>query len=464
MWFLILLCQAAAFATTGLPVRLGTPVARLVARGGAAVAAALSASAGSSASPSYGKSGPTNEVVETVNGIRQKRLGGGNIIVSEVGLGTQRWVSDDLNAPSEKDCFALMDEAILNSGVSLIDTASQYPIPSSPSRPEGLTEITIGKWMKERKARDKTVIATKIVGSSHVSKKAIVMDCESSLKRLQTDYIDVYLLHWPARYSPQSNWGQSLAYHQDAEKYYQGHASFEDICSAMGNLIKAGKIRGYGFCNDNAFGLTAAHYTAKALGVDPPCCLQGDYSLIDRKSEENAVAEACSPIHTNSGFMAYNVLAGGQLTGKYLETHGLGLMDRLFAKRNGDWADPAMASSFRGRFDDRSWGRTLYRYQSGPAVEATQLYKKIAEANGISLTELALRWSKQQELPTTSLLGVSSLGQLKEDLKFFANPEPLSGLIEASVDRVHMLNRNPIFANDRWSGEAGVGFIGERIP
>ena len=109
--------------------------------------------------------GPTNEVVKVVNGIKHRRLGGSDIVVSELGLGTQRWVSDDFNAPSEEKCFAFMDEAILKSGVNLIDTAEQYPIPSGRGSSEGDTERVIGKWMKERNVpRENVVLATKITG------------------------------------------------------------------------------------------------------------------------------------------------------------------------------------------------------------------------------------------------------------------------------------------------------------
>jgi len=94
--------------------------------------------------------------------------------------------------------------------------------------------------------------------------------------------------------------------------------SFEDVCLSMEELIQQGKIRGWGLCNDNAYGLTACTRTAKALGTTPPCTMQGDFSILDRKSEENGVAEAASPYNENVGFMAYNALAGGMLTGKYL--------------------------------------------------------------------------------------------------------------------------------------------------
>jgi hypothetical protein len=124
---------------------------------------------GSAPPPAYGKvasKGSTNEVVKVVNGIKHRRLGGSDIVVSEMGLGTQRWVSSDFNGPSKETCFEFMDAAILKGGVNLIDTAEQYPIPSDGvDAREGDTEIVIGKWMKDRKVpRSDVVIATKIIG------------------------------------------------------------------------------------------------------------------------------------------------------------------------------------------------------------------------------------------------------------------------------------------------------------
>jgi aryl-alcohol dehydrogenase-like predicted oxidoreductase len=124
---------------------------------------------GNSPPRAYGKlnsKGATNEVLKVVNGIKHRRLGGSDIIVSEMGLGTQRWVSSDFNAPSSEVCFEFMDQAILKGGVNLLDTAEQYPIPSDGVEArEGDTEILIGKWMKDRKVpRSDVVIATKITG------------------------------------------------------------------------------------------------------------------------------------------------------------------------------------------------------------------------------------------------------------------------------------------------------------
>eukprot|EP00548_Thalassiothrix_antarctica_P011450 CAMPEP_0194161686 /NCGR_PEP_ID=MMETSP0152-20130528/79078_1 /TAXON_ID=1049557 /ORGANISM="Thalassiothrix antarctica, Strain L6-D1" /LENGTH=146 /DNA_ID=CAMNT_0038871501 /DNA_START=921 /DNA_END=1361 /DNA_ORIENTATION=+ len=122
----------------------------------------------------------------------------------------------------------------------------------------------------------------------------------------------------------ESNWGQSLAYNVDADssgywRNFGGPTSFEELCLAMEGLIQEGKIRGWGLCNDNAYGLTACTRTAKGLGVTPPVCIQGDFSMIHRKSEEKGVGEAASPFNENVGFMSYNALAGGMLTGKYVD-------------------------------------------------------------------------------------------------------------------------------------------------
>ena len=129
--------------------------------------------------------GKTNDIIRTVNGMKHRRLGGSDIVVSELGLGTQRWVSSDFNAPDEAACFALMDKAILENGVNLLDTAEQYPIPSDGANArEGDTETVIGKWLKDRKVdRRKVVIATKITGGRNVTPQNIKKDCKCTFHR-----------------------------------------------------------------------------------------------------------------------------------------------------------------------------------------------------------------------------------------------------------------------------------------
>jgi aryl-alcohol dehydrogenase-like predicted oxidoreductase len=238
-----------------------------------------------------------------------------------------------------------------------------------------------------------------------------------------------------------------------------GPTSFEDLCQSMEDLIQQGKIRTWGLCNDNAYGLTACTRTAKMMGTTPPSSIQGDFSLIDRKSEENGVAEAASPYNENVGFMAYNALAGGMLTGKYMEIPAA--MDDM---ANRDRAMDSLRQP-RGRMDTRGWGGTLYRYRTAAAQEAIQDYAKIAKIAGMPLAEMSLRWSRQRSLVTTTLVGHSNMDHLEQSLKFFTMKEPLSDDIMWEIDRVHMRNRLPIFSSDRvgkdWNGE---GEIGETIP
>ena len=126
-------------------------------------------------------------------------------------------------------------------GVNFLDTAEQYPIPSGPGKPEGSTEKIIGSWLaKDKSRREELVIASKITGGGNVTPRNIEADLEGTLKRLGTDYLDCYLLHWPARYTPQANWGQSLEYNHINGKYSSPPTNFEEIATAMGKLVKAG--------------------------------------------------------------------------------------------------------------------------------------------------------------------------------------------------------------------------------
>uniref|UniRef100_A0A7S3ZQL0 NADP-dependent oxidoreductase domain-containing protein n=1 Tax=Pelagomonas calceolata TaxID=35677 RepID=A0A7S3ZQL0_9STRA len=412
----------------------------------------------------------TNDVVSTVDGIRRKRLGNSDIAVSELALGTQRWGGADFNSPDEELCHQLLDRGVLEGGINLIDTAEQYPIPSDRSRPEGATEEIIGRWLKKGTGRrNKVVLASKITGGRNINKRSIREDCEGSLKRLGVDTLDVYLLHWPARYTPQSNWGQSLEYDWDLGAItVPSAASFREIVSAMGELIREGKIRGYGACNDNAVGLMGMYGAARELGVPGPLCMQNDYSIVNRRVEENGLSEASSPAIANAGFMAYNVLAGGMLTGKYGLAPGDGVApaavddgDRARAKR--------YAEAPRGRMDTRGWGLTLGRYRTTAMRSAAAQYTKLAKEYGIKggLTELSFRFVAGRKAVTSSLVGHTSLAQLDASIDAYrkAAKGPLPDQLLWDIDRVHLQNRLPLFANDEagkdWRNE---GFIGERIP
>jgi aryl-alcohol dehydrogenase-like predicted oxidoreductase len=429
--------------------------------GSAAGAGVLASSYPSPAAASAPKLRITNEVVSTINGIRQRRLGTTDIVVSEMGLGTQRWGSTDYNAPDEATCHAFLDRAV-QAGVNLVDTAEQYPIPSGQGCAEGSTELFIGSWLRQGKSRRKDVVlSSKITGGRHVTPNAIRGDLEGSLRRLGTDYLDVYMLHWPARYSPQSNWGQSLAYDYDeaSDLYYANPTSFAAIAEAMGQLVSEGKVRGWGLCNDNAYGVTACCAAAKALGVAPPCAAQNDFSLLNRRIEEDGLSEAMAPPNENVGFMAYNVLAGGVLSGKYL----VGPPPSV-DNPNRDGAKLTIAQP-RGRHDTVGWGTTLGRYRSTAAEVATRQYAAIAKQHGLSCAELSLRWCRSRRAVTSSLVGTSTMAQLEANLQAFRTKEPLSEDVLWAIDRVHLQNRLPIFSNDQVGADWGhEGAIGERIP
>ncbi|KAH8058291.1 oxidoreductase [Aureococcus anophagefferens] len=386
--------------------------------------------------PSIGRAaGPaTNEVVGTVNGIRRKRLGGSDIVVSEVGLGTQRWGGADFNSPDKELCHKLLDRGVLEGGINLIDTAEQYPIPSSRDKPEGATEEIIGSWLAGGKGRrDKVVLASKITGGRN------------------------------------SNWGQSLEYDWDlGQRAVPSAASFREVVGAMGELMKAGKIRGYGACNDNSVGLMGMHAAARELGVAPPCAMENDYSLVNRRVEENGLSEASSPAICNAGFLAYNVLAGGMLTGKYglflgekTDPPAVDDPDRERATRNNEKP--------RGRMDTRGWGNTLGRYRTTAARSAMKNYARLADEYGLKggTTELALRFCAGRGAVSSSLVGHTSLAQLDATVAAFkgAAKGPLPAQLRWEIDRVHLQNRLPLFSNDEaqsdWLGE---GFIGERLP
>jgi aryl-alcohol dehydrogenase-like predicted oxidoreductase len=214
-----------------------------------------------------------------------------------------------------------------------------------------------------------------------------------------------------------------------------------------------------------------------------PIVMQNDYSLINRRCDENGLAEASSPLHLNAGFMAYNVLAGGVLTGKYLNVPA-GVDDEDEGRGARNMRAP------RGRMDEPGWGRTLYRYRTAaagawpaprdslphctypfpvyaffPPERATRAYAALAASAGMSPTALALRWCRQRRLVTSSLVGFTSEAQLDEALRAFSDPRPLDASLMWEIDRVHMRNRLPIFSSERVGSDwDGAGEIGERIP
>ena len=170
----------------------------------------------------------------------------------------------------------------------------------------------------------------------------------------------------------------------------------------MGSLIRAGKVRAWGLCNDDAYGLTRAWAAARAVGAPPPAVCQNDFSLLDRRVEENGLTGAMARSELNVGFLGYDALAGGFLADKYR------------APRD---TDSRAAAPPRGRHDTAEWGPYLARYRSEPATRAAERYAALARGAGMPQAELALRWARQRRGLTAALVGCSSLAQLEEVLR-----------------------------------------------
>eukprot|EP00471_Norrisiella_sphaerica_P006334 CAMPEP_0184480294 /NCGR_PEP_ID=MMETSP0113_2-20130426/1793_1 /TAXON_ID=91329 /ORGANISM="Norrisiella sphaerica, Strain BC52" /LENGTH=340 /DNA_ID=CAMNT_0026858679 /DNA_START=35 /DNA_END=1057 /DNA_ORIENTATION=+ len=322
---------------------------------------------------------------------------------------------------TKEQAFEMLDFAFEH-GVNFIDTAEMYPVPPT-ERTQGESERIVGAWMKERDNRSKVILATKVTGRSEakgyvnktrglgeqkvatLDEKSILAACDASLKRLQTTYIDLYQIHWPDRYIPL--FGKAL---YDRSKDYEVHASFDEQVIAIGKLIKAGKVKHWGLSNESTWGVANFYFACKKHGVPPPITIQNSYSLLHRNFEYE-LAEACAPRNANLGLLPWSVLAGGRLTGKYENgAKPKGARNTLFPK-------------FQSRyFEDRL---------TAPVRE----YSKIAEKAQISLSTLALAFCKAQVFIPSTIIGATTMEQLKENIAAFciALPKPV---LEA-IDEVH---------------------------
>ena len=252
------------------------------------------------------------------------------LMVTEVCLGTMTFGVQN----TEEDAHAQLDYAVKERGVNFIDTAEMYPVPSSAAgwKP-GTTEEYIGTWIEKNPTlRSEIILATKIAGFNpgsetggnrfvppkpsadcRLDRESVLMACDASLRRLRTDYIDLYQLHWPDRYAP--NFGQSV-YDPTKER---DAVPIKETVAALGELIAAGKIRHYGLSNETTYGVCEFVRAADELGVPRPVSIQNSFCLLHR-TFETELAEACAPSHYDIGLLPWTPLAGGALTGKYL--HG----------------------------------------------------------------------------------------------------------------------------------------------
>jgi aryl-alcohol dehydrogenase-like predicted oxidoreductase len=345
--------------------------------------------------------------------MQRRPLGRTGLTVSQICLGTMTWGQQN----TEAEGHAQMDYA-LDRGINCFDTAELYPIPPR-AETQGRTERIIGSWFKARGARDKIVLATKVIGRSdntwfrddgskgELSRVQIEEAVNKSLKRLQTDYIDLYQLHWPDRPMP---WGANpvIYRHRDGRSH-----PIEEILESLDRLVQAGKIRHIGLSNESAWGTMTFLKQADIRGLPRVQSIQNAYSLLNR-TYVTALAEVT--MREEVSLLAYSPLGQGFLTGKYL-----------------DGARPAGA---RTTLFDRG-----QRYQTPGAEAAIRSYVALARDFGLDPAQMALAFVNTRPFVTTNIIGATSMDQLKADigsLDVTITPE-----LEERIDRIHLLHTNP---------------------
>ena len=303
--------------------------------------------------------------------MQQNRLGNSGIVVSDICMGTMTFGTQCDKAQS----FRILDKAV-DAGIDFLDTAEVYPVPPT-SELAGLTEEWLGEWL-QTKSRDSLIVATKIAGPAHgwfnppvrdgkaaIDRHHVRKAIEGSLRRLQTDYIDLYQVHWPDH-------GMRA----------------EDTLAALDELVTEGKVRVIGTSNEDSYGLMKSLWTSDQCGLTRYDTIQNNFSLNNRRFEDE-LAEVCR--RENVSLLSYSPLAGGVLTGKYNEgQHPEGARFSSYLQ-SGEPRQRAMAERF---VNDRS-------------LAATEKFIAIANEAGMDVVTLATAWSKQHDFVASTIVGVS---------------------------------------------------------
>lgn len=342
-----------------------------------------------------------------------RRLGRTDLNVSLICLGTMTWGQQNTEAEGHEQ----MDYA-LDQGVNFFDTAELYSIPPKPET-QGSTERIIGSWFKSRANRDKVILASKVVGRSdstwyrddgskaELSRKQIEEAVNKSLKRLQTDYIDLYQIHWPDRPMP---WGSNptIFRHQEG----QSHPIAETV-EIMTDLMKAGKIRHFGLSNESAWGTMTFLKHADARGLARVQSIQNAYNLLNRTYE---VALAEVTMQETVSLLAYSPLAQGYLTGKYLDGA----------------RPPGTRTALFGRGQ---------RYENATAEAAIRKYVALAQEFGLDPAQMALAFVNSRPFVTSNIIGATSMEQLRTDIA--STNVTITPELEKRIDAIHVEHCNP---------------------
>lgn len=360
----------------------------------------------------------------TKNAMEYRKLGDSDLNISEVTMGTMTFGEQN----TEKESHEMLSYAI-EEGINCIDTAEAYPIPMKKET-QGKTDLYISSWLKSQQ-RDKIVLATKVCGYSErsayirdsgeilrVDAANIKESVEKSLKRLGTDYIDLLQIHWPDRYVPLFG-----DFYYETSKW-RPSVPFAEQLRAFQDLIVEGKVRYIGVSNETSYGVTEFVNTAKLEGLPKIVSIQNGYSLLVRCRYEVDLVEVCHPKNCNVGLLAYSPLGGGSLSGKYLAT------DQEATKN-------ARLNLFPGYME---------RYKGSLAKEATIQYVEVAKKYGLTPVELALGFVRDRPFVTSTIIGATSVKQLKEDIDAFLMTErPFSQEVMADIDAVFKRFKDPSF-------------------
>ncbi|MDC3181760.1 NADP(H)-dependent aldo-keto reductase [Flavobacteriaceae bacterium] len=344
--------------------------------------------------------------------MKYNTLGSTDLKISEICLGTMTWGRQN----TQEEGWAQMDYA-LEQGIQFWDTAELYPVPTLPEL-YAHTEIIMGQWFKQSGKRSEIVLASKIAGpagfTAHIrtngfQSTALKEAVEGSLKRLQTDYIDLYQLHWPER---NTNFFGKLGYTHDSDE--QWVENFEEVLDTLGALVAEGKIRHIGLSNETPWGLMRYLDAYRAKQERPRIqTVQNPYSLLNR-SYEVGLAE-CS-MREQVGLLAYSPLGFGVLSGKYLGgVQPEGARVTLFPNYN--------------------------RYSNPQAVQATEAYAQLAQEHGLSLAQMSLAFVRTRPFVQSTIIGATSMEQLRENAE--SAQVALSEDVLRGIEAIHVQYPNP---------------------
>lgn len=349
--------------------------------------------------------------------MKYNELGRTGLKVSRICLGTMTWGQQN----NQDDGFAQMDLAI-DQGINFFDTAELYSVPPS-AETYGATETIIGNWLKARGGRDKVILASKIAclnvngqnppvdymrgGTMALDKKNINAAVDASLKRLQTDYLDLYQIHWPER---ATNFFGHLGY---AAPEHDTSTPLEETLDALDGLVKAGKVRAIGLSNETPWGVMKFLQLADAKGLPRVASVQNPYSLVNRTYE---VGLAEVSVREDCGLLAYSPLAFGVLSGKYL---------------GGARPDGARISLFP----------YFSRYVSPLVEDATARYVDLARRHGLDPAQMALAFVNTRPFLTSNIIGATTMDQLQANIA--SHEMTLSAEVLEGIEEIHKAMPNP---------------------